>query len=60
MAYGFKFVKQMLLIHFSGSGSIACVGEIEELRVKQKKLDKKRREALSKILDIKGNRVILY
>lgn len=29
--------------------------EIEELRVKQKKLDKKRREALSKILDIKGS-----
>ncbi|KAG5075875.1 hypothetical protein JHK84_057106 [Glycine max] len=28
-------------------------GEIEELRLKQKKLDKKRREALSKILDIK-------
>jgi len=49
----------MLLIHFSGS--IACVGEIEELRVKQKKLDKKRREALSKILDIKGsNRLIIY
>ncbi|KAG4908559.1 hypothetical protein JHK82_057221 [Glycine max] len=30
-------------------------GEIEELRLKQKKLDKKRREALSKILDIKGS-----
>ncbi|CAJ1976198.1 unnamed protein product [Sphenostylis stenocarpa] len=29
--------------------------EIEELRLKQKKLDKKRREALSKILDIKGS-----
>ncbi|KAH1229727.1 Kinesin-like protein KIN-14U [Glycine max] len=28
-------------------------GEIEELRLKQKKLDKKRREELSKILDIK-------
>ncbi|KAG4983476.1 hypothetical protein JHK87_028225 [Glycine soja] len=30
-------------------------GEIEELRLKQKKLDKKRREELSKILDIKGS-----
>ncbi|XP_020233868.1 kinesin-like protein KIN-14U isoform X1 [Cajanus cajan] len=29
--------------------------EIEELRVNQKNLDKKRREALSKILDIKGS-----
>ncbi|RDY08423.1 Kinesin-like protein KIN-14U, partial [Mucuna pruriens] len=29
--------------------------EIEQLRLKQKKLDKKRREALSKILDIKGS-----
>jgi len=43
-----------MLLMFFGLVEIVCVGEIEELRLKQKKLDKKRREELSKILDIKG------
>jgi len=38
----------MLLILFSAE-------EVEELRLKQRKVDEKRREALSKILDIKGS-----
>jgi hypothetical protein len=40
--------KKKLLILF-------CAGEVEELRVKQRIVDEKRREALSKILDIKGS-----
>lgn len=34
---------------------IVCAGEVEQLRLKQRIVDEKRREALSKILDIKGS-----
>jgi hypothetical protein len=39
-----------------------CAEEVEELRLKQRKVDEKRREALSKILDIKGSccRVVVW
>lgn len=33
---------------------IGCLGEIAQLKLKQKLWDEKRREALNKIIDIKG------
>lgn len=37
---------------------LICAGEIVQLRLKKKSFDEKRRDALNKILDIKGSEIV--
>lgn len=38
---------------------LCCVGDIVQLRLKKRSFDEKRRDALNKILDIKGNELLV-